>query len=333
MTADLRPRIVVVAGPTAVGKTRLAIDLALRFNGQVVNADSRYLYRGLDIGTAKPTPDEQQGVPHHLIDILDPRADFSLATYQELANAAIADVIARGRLPILTGGTPLYINAVVEGWRIPRVPPHPVIRARLEAEAAANGVAPMAARLAIIDPVAAARCGTNTRRIIRALEIHEVTGERMSDLEGKGPRPYRALELGVALPRFDLHRAIDLRVRDQIRRGLVGELRALLAAGIPRNAPAFSSLGYRQLFPFLAGAIDLESAIRQIMVDTHRYVRHQETWLRKNPRLRTIDATAPDWIANAADLVGRFLAADLDVDLARDEAIAVDDTTLDAETL
>lgn len=333
MTADPRPRLVVVAGPTAVGKTCCAIETALRFDGEVVNADSRYLYRGFDIGTAKPDADERRGVPHHLIDILAPDADFSLAAYQELANAAIADIVARGRLPILAGGTPLYVNAVVEGWRIPRVPPHPAIRARLEAEAATHGVAALSARLAAVDPVAATRCGTNTRRIVRALEIHEVTGQRMSELEGKGPRPYRALELGLGLPRATLHRAIDDRVRDQLRRGLVDEIRGLLAAGIPRHAAAFSSLGYRQLFPYLDGAVDLDTAARQIMVDTHRYVRHQETWLRKNPRLLPIDAAAPDRVDRALALVASFLAGDLDADLARSETRAAGDDAPDAETL
>ena len=220
---------------------------------------------------------------------------------------AIAGVHGRGRLPLLVGGTPLYINAVIEGWRIPRVPPNPGFRATLEAEAAREGVAPLAARLAAVDPVAAARSGTNLRRIIRALEIHATTGRPMSELEGKGPRPFETLELGLTMPRESLRAAIDARVDDQIARGLVAEVRGLLAAGLAPDAPAMSSLGYRQLHPYLSGEATLEEAVAQVKADTHRYVRHQETWLRRNPRLIPIDVTQDEWIERAADLVAHFL--------------------------
>jgi tRNA dimethylallyltransferase len=243
-------RIVVVAGPTAVGKTALGIRLAQEFAGEVVNADSRYLYRGFDVGVAKPDATERQGVPHHLIDILPADGQMSLARYQDLALAAIEDVLARGKLPILVGGTPLYINAVVEGWRIPRVPPNPSFRAALEDEASRHGVDVLRDRLREIDPVAAERTGANTRRVIRALEIHEATGIPMSAQEGKGPPPYRALEIGLTMPRGDLYRAVDNRVRDQIECGLVEEVRSLLECGIPAAAPAMSSIGYRQLVPY-----------------------------------------------------------------------------------
>ena len=226
-------KLIVVAGPTGVGKTMLGVGLARRFNGEVINADSRYLYRGFNIGTAKPGADEQQSVPHHLIDILDPTDDFSLARYQEMANAAIGDVLRRGRLPLLVGGTPLYVNAVIEGWRIPRVPPQPVIRQKLEKEAHLEGVEALSARLAEIDPVAAERSGVNLRRIIRALEIFEVTGERMSDLEGKGPRPYQTLELGLSLSRPLLH--------DR----LTGGLRIKFAPGLLRKSPGCLRKAYR----------------------------------------------------------------------------------------
>jgi tRNA dimethylallyltransferase len=303
------PKIVVVAGPTAVGKTRLGIELAKRFNGEVVNADSRYLYRGIDIGVAKPDILERRGVPHHLIDICEPADDMSLATFQELAMRAIAGVHARGRLPLLVGGTPLYINAVVEGWRIPGVPPQPEIRARLENELARSGLQPLTERLRMIDPVAAERSGANPRRVIRALEIYEVTGRPMSELEGKGPRPFDALELGLSIPRERLYEAIDRRVDDQIERGLIDEVRGLLEGGLPPAAPSMSSIGYRQLVPFLQGEQSLSEAIVQIRSDTRKYVRHQETWLRRNPRLNPIDVTQVDWIEGAARLVEEFLAS------------------------
>jgi tRNA dimethylallyltransferase len=306
--ADNRSPLIVICGPTASGKTRLGIELALRFNGEVVNADSRYLYRGMDIGVAKPSPAERAGVLHHLIDIREPNEEMSLATYQELAYAAIDDIHARGKLPLLVGGTPLYVNAVVEGWRIPRVPPDPVFRARIEQEIADRGLDPVWARLARVDPVSAERSEKNARRVIRALEIYQATGQPMSEIEGKGPPPYRALELGLDIPRAALHAAIDGRVDWQIGHGLVDEVARLLEAGVSPDAPAMSSIGYRQLLPFLRGFDTLNEAARQIKVDTHRYVRHQETWLRKNPRLIPIFVTQTDWIAQASQLVEAFLS-------------------------
>ena len=305
-----RPPLVVVAGPTAVGKTALGVELALHFNGEVVSADSRYLYRGLDVGVAKPSVGERRGVPHHLIDVVPPDGVMSLATFQDLATAAIADIHQRGRLPLLVGGTPLYLNAVVEGWRIPRVPPNRALREALEAEAAAHGLALLVDRLRTVDPIAADRSGRNLRRVVRALEVHAATGVPMTELEGHGPRPFRTLELGLAMPRDAIYRAVDRRVDDQIARGLVDEVRGLLATGLPSDAPSMSSLGYRQLLPFLRGESPLAKAVAQIKIDTHRYVRHQQTWLRRNPRLVPLDVTVPGWHDRAVDLVARFLPDD-----------------------
>lgn len=306
---DALPRLIAVSGPTAVGKTALSIELALAFAGEVVNADSRYLYRGFDIGVAKPDFAERRGVPHHLIDVLPPDGDMSLARFQDLAMAAIANVAGRDRLPLLVGGTPLYINAVVEGWRIPRVPPDPEFRARLEAEVAQSGIAPLIQQLRAVDPAAAERHGSNVRRIIRALEVYEATGMPMTAQEVKGPAPYNALELGLTMPRERLYQAVDARVHDQIERGLIVELQSLLDAGVPQNAPAMGSLGYRQLLPYLRGESSLEAAITRIQYDTHRYVRHQETWLRRNPRLVWFDVTEPRWQEAAIVNVRRFLDA------------------------
>ena len=302
------PPLIVLVGPTAVGKTAAAIALAPSFGGEVVNADSRYLYRGFDIGTAKPSLAERAGIPHHLIDILAPAAPMSLAIYQDRANAAIADVIHRGKLPFLVGGTPQYVNAVVEGWRIPRVPPNPTLRHDLEREAAANGVAPLLRRLETVDPVAAAKIGPNPRRIIRALEVFAVTGEPISAQQGKGPAPYDALELWLSLPRAELYARIAHRVDEQLAHGLLAEIRGLLAAGVPSDAPAMTSLGYRQSLPALAGEATLAETATRIKTDTHRFVRHQETWFRRNPRLERIDVAGPDWLDGLAARIRRFLA-------------------------
>jgi tRNA dimethylallyltransferase len=302
-----RPRVVVVAGPTAVGKTALGIALAEEFGGEVVNADSRYFYQGFDIGVAKPDLIERRGIPHHLIDILPPDADMTLARYQDLALKTIREVLNRSKLPILVGGTPLYINAVVEGWNIPRVPPNPALRTALEAEAGTRGVETLAKRLREVDPVAAERCGNNLRRIIRALEIYEETGIPMSTQESKGPPPFEALELGLTMPRDALYRAVDDRVRSQIERGLVAEVRSLLDRGVPDSAPAMSSLGYRQLLPYIRGESSLEQAVERIRHDTHRYVRHQETWLRRNARLIWLDVRSPQWMTVARSRARAFL--------------------------
>ena len=301
----------MVAGPTAVGKTALGIALAEEFDGEVVNADSRYLYQGFDIGVAKPDLVERRGIPHHLIDILPPDGDMSLARYQDLALETIGEILHRSKLPILVGGTPLYINAVVEGWNMPRVPPNPSLRSALEAEARARGLETLQQRLGAVDPEAAERCGRNLRRIIRALEVYQETGLPMSSQESKGPPPFEALELGLTMPRDALYRAVDDRVRSQIERGLVAEVRSLLQRGVPENAPAMSSLGYRQLLPYIRGESSLEQAIERIRHDTHRYVRHQETWLRRNPRLIWLDVTSPQWMIAAKSKVRAFLNGSL----------------------
>ena len=237
-TAAGQPRLVVIAGPTAVGKTGLGVALGQRFDGEVISADSRYLYRGFDIGVAKPDIVERGGVHHHLIDAVPPDGEMSLATYQELAYGAIEQTVARGHQPLLVGGTPLYVNAVIEGWRIPRVPPNPALRAALATEADTIGVPALAERLRAVDPVAAARAGANLRRVIRALEVYEATGVPMSAQEGKGPRPFATLELGLTMPRDRLYQAIDARVDNLIERGLVAEVRSLLEGGVAPDAPA-----------------------------------------------------------------------------------------------
>ena len=222
---------------------------------------------------------------------------------------AIAGVLDRNRLPILIGGTPLYINAVVEGWRIPRVPADPALRAALETEARERGVASLVDRLRGVDPIAAERRGTNVRRIIRALEVYEATGIPMTTQEGKGPPPFDTLEIGLTMPREALYQAVDNRIDDQIERGLVEEVRALLESGVPASAPAMSSLGYRQLLPYLHGECGLAQAIERIRFDTRRYVRHQETWLRRNRRLIWLDVTKAGWIGEVRSHVTAFLTA------------------------
>jgi tRNA dimethylallyltransferase len=301
------PPIVVLVGPTAVGKTRLALALAEAFNGEIVNADSRLFYRGMDIGTAKPSPEERTRVPHHLIDFLHPNDPISLATFQDLAYGAIDDIIARNKLPFLVGGTPQYVNAATEGWQIPRVEPDPHLRARLQAEADEQGIDELETRLREVDPEAATRNAGNVRRIIRALEVWEKTGRPITEQQSKGPARYDALELELWRPRDELRGRISERAEEQVRTGLFEEVRRLIATGADPESPSFSSIGYRQVVPYLRGEATAEEAVERIRFDSHRLVRHQETWWRKNPRLVRIDMTRSDGPEEAHRRVAQFL--------------------------
>jgi len=294
-----KPPIVAVVGPTASGKTGLALELASRLPVEIVNADSRAFYRGMDIGTAKPTVEQRARVPHHLIDILDPDEPMSISLFQHLALDRISGIHQRGRIPVLVGGTPQYVNALVEGWRIPQVEPNLERRRELEREADRHGVAPIMERLAEVDPEGAARTGPNLRRVIRALEVFEATGVPFSQLTARGEAPFSAIEFELWLPREMLYARIDRRVDEMIANGLAGEVRALLATGYDPRLPAFSSIGYRQLVPAIVEGADLDEAIVRIKFDTHRLVRHQQTWFRKNSRLIRIDMTLPGEIDQA----------------------------------
>ncbi len=266
-----QPPLIALVGPTASGKTGLSLRLARTFPVEIINADSRSFYRGMDIGTAKVPPRDRESVPHHLIDILSPDQPMSLAMFQDLAMELIEQIHQRGNVPLLVGGTAQYVNAVVEGWSIPRVQPNQPLRHQLEREAAANGVESVAKRLRQVDPESAARSGRNLRRIIRALEIHDATGEPMSVLQGKRPVPFDPLEIELWLPRDVLHERIARRTRQMMRDGLVEEVRALLADGVPATAPAFSGIGYRQVLPLIAGHATEAETVQRIETDSHRW--------------------------------------------------------------
>lgn len=298
---DRLPPLIVIVGPTASGKTGLAIELAGSLPIEIVNADSRAFYRGMDIGTAKPSVEQRTRVRHHLIDIMDPDEPMSASLFQQLATGCITAIHDRGHVPVLVGGTPQYVNALVEGWRIPRVPPDHERRRELEREAESIGVGPILERLAAIDPEGAARTGPNLRRIIRALEVHEATGVPFSKLTSRDDVPFRSLEFELWIPREALYLRIDARVDEMIALGLADEVRSLLAVGHNAGLPSFSSIGYRQLMPAIAAGGDLELAIERIKLDTHRLVRHQQTWFRKNDRLVRIDMTQSDAFAQVRE--------------------------------
>lgn len=271
--------LVVLLGQTAVGKTALSLKLAQELKGEIISADSRLFYRGMDIGTAKPTPEEQGQVPHHLIDLCQPDETITLGDYQRRAYQTIEYVLANGRLPILVGGTGQYVKAVVEGWGIPKVPPHPKLRAAL-----AQLPGPELARwLAALDPEAAQKHDPrNLRRVIRALEVTLVAGRPISELQRKTPPPYRICQIGLTRPREELYARIDSRVDQMMANGLLDELNTLRDLGYGRSLPSMSGLGYRQLWAYLDGEMNLDEAIERIKFETHRFARHQANWFSKD---------------------------------------------------
>lgn len=276
------PPLIAIVGPTAVGKTRLAIDLAKELDGEIVSADSRQVYRFMDIGTAKPTLRERRSVPHHLIDVVEPDDQFTLAQYQELAFAAIDGIIARGKVPFLIGGTGLYVRAVLEGFHIPRVIPSLALRECLYRRASEEGAGSLHNELATIDPVAAGRIDPrNVRRIVRALEVYHETGIPISRLQRKQAPPYRILKIGLTMERAELYRRIDQRVERMIEDGLVEEVKGLVERGYGYEMSAMSGLGYRQIGLYLQGRLELSSAIELIKRETRRFVRQQYTWFRQ----------------------------------------------------
>jgi len=281
LIGSARP-LIVILGPTAVGKTALAILLAQAVNGEIIGADSRQIYRYMDIGTAKPTPAERQSVPHHLIDVVNPDASLALAEYQRLAYAAINDVLARGHVPLLVGGTGQYISALIEGWSIPEVPPNPTLRADLEAFAAEHGSQALHARLASLDPDAANRIEhTNIRRVVRALEVCMESGRPISELQRKTPPDYDVLQIGLTLEREVLYARADTRIDTMMQLGFLDEVRGLLAMGYHQHLPAMSGIGYAQLAAHLVEGIALEDALEATRMLTHDFIRRQYTWFRK----------------------------------------------------
>jgi tRNA dimethylallyltransferase len=293
--------LVVIVGPTASGKSDLAVELALRLGGEVVNADSMQLYRGMDVGTAKLGMDERRGVPHHLLDIWDVTETASVADYQRRAREAIARIHERGRVPLLVGGSGLYVRAVIDDLDFPGTDPE--LRARLEAELAEVGPAALHARLAACDPVAAASIlPSNGRRIVRALEVTEMTGRPFSaSMPSYDDAEDDAAQVGLAVPRPELDERIAVRVERMWSAGLVDEVRRLEPYGLRSGPTASRALGYAQVLRFLSGEWTEERAREETVRATRRFARRQESWFRRDPRVRWIDYDAP--IERALDTI------------------------------
>lgn len=288
---DLIP-LVAIVGPTAIGKTGLAVEVGPEFDAEVVSADSRQFYRKMDIGTSKPTPGERAKIRHHLVDIADPEETVGLAQFLQLARSAIADIHQRGKHPFLVGGTGQYVRALLRGWRVPNVPPDPELRAELEALGERDPDA-LWHRLVEMDPEATTFIHPNNlRRIVRALEVTLKTGCPFSELRRRKPPPYRVLQIGLTMDRDALYARADARVEKMMTAGLLDEVRDLLEAGYGWDVPAMSALGYQQFQPYFEGEASLTDVIERIKLDTHDFIRRQYTWFRPNsPDIHWLDAT------------------------------------------
>ena len=301
-------RLLCLLGPTAVGKTEIAIELAQRLNAEIVSVDSRQIYRQMDIGTAKPTPEEQQAARHHLIDCVNISQSFSVADYQRLADTAITDIRNRGKRVLLVGGAGLYFRAVVDGlFEGPGA--DPILRKRLEGEAAQHGVGVLHERLRACDPVSADRIHPNNIvRVVRALEVYELTGTPMSELQQQWhpeKQRYPFIAFCLTMQRARLYRRIEQRVDVMLANGLIAEVEALLAAGYSRDTVALQSFGYRELIAYLDGECTYIEAVSQLKQNTRRFAKRQLTWFRKDTRLEWIDReSTPDIVGNILERIG-----------------------------
>lgn len=270
--------LIVIVGPTAVGKTSLSISLAQRLDAEVVSADSRLLYRGMDIGTAKPTPEQRSLVPHHLIDVTDPDVPWDLARFKQEATSAIEQINSRGHLALLVGGTGQYVHAVTENWELPSARPDLALRAKLEERGHQLGPEALHRTLAKIDPQAAQRIDPhNLRRTARALEVMLTTGKRFSEQSKKAEPAYPLIMVGLTRPREELYTLIDQRIELMFANGLVDEVATLLRR-YPPDLPAFSAIGYRQVIAYLQGKMTLDEAKAAIRRASRNFVRHQANW-------------------------------------------------------
>ena len=297
----MKGALVAIIGPTAVGKTEASIAVAKALEAEIVSADSRLIYRGMDIGTAKPDPEQLALIPHYLIDIAEPEESWSLAKFKRAAAGAIADVQGRERLPLLVGGTGQYVTAILEGWLPPPKAPDNSIRATFESLAAEHGPLSLHARLEEVDPAMAQEIDpANVRRVARALEVYELTGTPLSEQRRASPPDYRILRLGLRLPRRVLYARIDERIDQMLERGLVDEVQALLDRGIELDHPPMSGIGYRQIGRVLRGERSLEEAVAEMRRLTRQFVRRQANWFKADdPRI--------EWNEVSERLTGRLI--------------------------
>ena len=291
MPSPSNKKLVVIVGPTAVGKTDLAIELAEALNGEIISADSRYFYRGMDIGTAKPDENQLGRIKHYLIDVADIRENWSLAVYQRSVKAAMEEIISKGKLPFLVGGTGQYIRAIIEGWQIPAKAPDPKLRNILEIWMQRLGAEALHKKLSILDPSAAANIDfRNKRRTIRALEVIFHTGRKFSDQRKKGSPDFAYKMVGLNRDRRQLYDRIDRRIEEMFKKGFIYEVKALLNQGYSIQDPPLSAIGYQEVIQYIEGSMNLQECIEQIKKKSREFVRRQANWFKStDERIKWFD--------------------------------------------
>ena len=301
--------VLCIVGPTATGKSALALHLAEKLNGEILNMDSMQIYRNMNIGTAKPTMAERCGIPHHLLDIVEPTQPFTVADYSLAAEQCIADVYGRGKLPMLVGGTGFYLRAITDGLHLGGIRSDPQLRESLKAIAAQpDGKQQLHQRLQQIDPEAAARLHVNdVQRVSRAIEVYQLTGKPISKQENVLPeRPYRFCMLGTTLERTMLYDRANARVDTMMQAGLLQEVQALLVQGVPIQAQAMQGIGYKELIPVLRDGVPLESAVILLKQNTRHYAKRQWTWFRAESRIQWVDTSLPNSKQEALHIAETF---------------------------
>lgn len=309
-----QPKILCVVGPTACGKTKMGVLLARRYDGEVVSVDSMQIYRGMTIGTAAPTPEETEGIPHHMVAVADPAEKWSVARFTEAADACIQDILRRGKLPILVGGTGLYLDAIISGLTFAPGEAGGAVRKELEAQLAQEGITPLWEELQQVDPESAARLHiADEKRILRALEVYRETGCTISEHNRRTaalPRRYDPIYIGLAFrDRADMRDLIDRRVDAMMDAGLLGEVQALLEQGVPRTSTAFQAIGYKELLAAVDGQVPLEEAVAEIKLRSRQYAKRQLTWLRRNQDIHWIYWEKERNFADALRIATEILSA------------------------
>lgn len=300
-----KPPVVLIVGPTAVGKTELAIQLAERMNGEIVSVDSRLFYRGMDIGTAKPSKEEMARAPHHLVDIVDPDETLSLAIFQKMARDVIADIHERGRLPFLVGGTGQYIRSVTQGWNPPEVQPINRLRKVLEQLKEQRGKEWLHAKLQTLDPEAASAIDLrNTRRTIRALEVIFTTGRKFSEQRAQSISPYQLITIGLTRPREELYRRVDERIEEMFAKGLLEEVKGLVERGYSPSLPSMSAIGYGECISVIRGSMTVDQAKVEMKRKTRIFVRRQANWFKESdPHIQWFHAERMDSPAEIEEFI------------------------------
>ena len=306
-TSEIQP-VVIMLGPTASGKTDAAIAVAKEIGGEIISSDSRLFYRGMDIGTAKPTAAQLSEVRHHLVSIADPDEPLSLAVFQGLCTRIIVDLHKQQKIPILVGGTGQYIRAITEDWKIPEQAAEPPLRKGLEQLAKENGAVELFRYLQYLDPQAADSIDSrNIRRVVRALEVILLTGKKFSDQKAKGLTPYRVIQLGIRWNRQDLYQRIDMRIEQMIKDGLVDEVRSLLAKGYTSDLPGMSAIGYNEIADYLNDRCTLEESILLIKRKTRQFIRRQANWFKPDdPDIHWFDP-CPEMVGRMVSLIRRMI--------------------------